>query len=116
MLDPTGMERIILNLVNNSFDALPEKSGCITIQTSLSGKNILFLIGDNGCGMPADKMSQIFNLFFTTKGSKGTGIGLAVVQKIVKEHRGRISVKSKVGEGTVFNISLPYRIPDEAKK
>jgi len=109
MLDPTGMERVILNLVNNSFDALPQKNGCITIQTSLSGKNILFLIGDNGCGIPADKMSQIFNLFFTTKGSKGTGIGLAVVQKIVKEHRGRITVKSKAGEGTVFNLLLPYR-------
>ena len=116
MLDPAGMERIILNLVNNSFDALPEKNGCITIQTSLSGKNILLSIGDNGCGIPKDKIGQIFGLFFTTKGSKGTGIGLAVVHKIVKEHHGRISVKSKPGEGTIFNISLPYRIPDETKK
>ena len=116
MLDPAGMERVILNLVNNSFDALPEKSGCIAIQTSLSSKNILLSIGDNGCGIPADKMSQIFGLFFTTKGSKGTGIGLAVVHKIVREHHGRISVQSKPGEGTVFNISLPYRISDETKK
>jgi len=116
MLDPTGMERVILNLVNNSFDALPEKNGCITIQTSFSGKNLRVSIGDNGCGIPADKMSQIFNLFFTTKGSKGTGIGLAVVQKIIKEHKGRITVKSKAGEGTVFNLLLPYRTVDEVKK
>jgi len=116
MLDPAGMERVILNLVNNSFDALPEKNGCITIQTSLSGKNILFSIGDNGCGIPADKIDQIFGLFFTTKGSKGTGIGLAVVHKIIKEHHGRISVRSKPGEGTIFSISLPYRTPGETKK
>ena len=116
MLDAAGMERVILNLVNNSFDALPEKNGCINIQTSLSGKNLRVSIGDNGCGIPAEKMSQIFNLFFTTKGSKGTGIGLAVVQKITREHKGRITVKSKAGEGTVFNISLPYRTADEIKK
>jgi len=116
MLDPAGMERVILNLVNNSFDALPEKNGCITIQTSLSGKNLLLSVGDNGCGIPKDKIDQIFGLFFTTKGSKGTGIGLAVVHKIVKEHHGRISVRSKPGEGAIFNISLPYRTPDETKK
>ncbi len=116
MLDPAGMERVILNLVNNSFDALPETNGCITVQTSLSGKNILLSIGDNGCGIPKDKIDKIFGLFFSTKGSKGTGIGLAVVHKIIKEHHGKISVKSKPGEGTVFDISLPYRTPDETKK
>lgn len=116
MLDAAGIERVLTNLVNNSFDALPEKNGCITIQTSLSGKNLLVSISDNGCGIPSDKTGQIFNLFFTTKGSKGTGIGLAVVQKIIREHKGQITVKSTAGEGTTFNISLPYRTTDETKK
>ena len=116
LFDPAGLERVILNLVNNSFDALPAKDGCITIRTSFSPKNITLEISDNGCGIPKENLEQIFNLFFTTKGSKGTGIGLAVVQKIIKEHKGRINVKSAAGQGTTFSINLPYRAPDAAKK
>ena len=109
MLDPSGMERIILNLISNSLDALPEENGRIIVQTSLYKKRVSIKVGDNGCGIPPDKVKKIFDFFMSTKGSKGTGIGLAVVQKIVKEHKGRIKVESKVGKGTTFTISLPYR-------
>ncbi|HNQ35923.1 MAG TPA: ATP-binding protein [bacterium] len=117
LLDPAGMERAILNLLNNALDALPAEGGLITLASRRSGRKLDIDIGDNGCGIPADKISEIFNMFFTTKGSHGTGLGLAVVDKIIREHKGRIRIKSRVGAGTTFTLTLPYREPDdEAEK
>ena len=73
-----------------------------------SGKDgaIHFHISDTGMGIPAEKPSQIFDPYYTTK-SKGTGLGLAIVHKIVESHGGRITVHSRPGQGTHFHISLP---------
>lgn len=111
LLDPAGMERILMNLVSNSLDALPENNGCITIQTNFDREKLLIKVSDNGCGIPPDRLNNIFDIFFTTKGSKGTGLGLAVVQKIIKEHKGKIKVESQTGKGTGFTVTLPYRTP-----
>jgi signal transduction histidine kinase len=67
-------------------------------------------IADTGCGIPQEHLNKIFAPFFTTK-SRGTGLGLAVVKKIIERHQGTISVQSKIGEGTAFHIRLPLRGP-----
>jgi signal transduction histidine kinase len=63
-------------------------------------------ITDTGCGIPPDKLSRIFDRYFTTK-TEGTGLGLAVVDRIVKAHGGSVSVESEVGKGTTFSVDLP---------
>jgi hypothetical protein len=64
------------------------------------------MIRDNGCGIPDDKLSKIFNPFYTTKQS-GTGLGMGIAKKVMEAHRGRIEVRSKVGSGTEFSLSIP---------
>jgi signal transduction histidine kinase len=66
-------------------------------------------VRDNGIGIPREEMSNIFALYSSTKGSRGTGIGLAVSEKIIREHGGRIRVRSQPGEGTEFILELPLR-------
>jgi signal transduction histidine kinase len=68
------------------------------------------IIADTGCGIPQEHLNKIFAPFFTTK-SRGTGLGLAVVKKIIERHQGDIQVKSKIGEGTAFHIQLPREGP-----
>ena len=128
-VDPTGIHRAILNLVTNAIDsvamrycepqgseATPAKEkGEITLSTSLVGvvpdveslSQVRISISDNGSGIPEDNIPHIFDLFQSTKGTKGTGLGLAVTKKIVDEHKGQIEVSSQVGQGTTFTITLP---------
>ena len=70
---------------------------------------IIFEVSDNGCGMDEEVKRKLFTSFFSTKGGKGTGLGLLVTQKIVKEHGGTIEVKSKQGEGSTFTVKIPKR-------
>lgn len=64
-------------------------------------------VADEGCGIPQENLGKIFEPFYTTKGQKGTGLGLAVIWGIIDNHNGRITVESEVGKGTVFTIRLP---------
>jgi signal transduction histidine kinase len=66
-------------------------------------------VADTGCGMSPETVTKLFTAFFSTKGSKGTGLGLPVTQKIIEEHGGRIDVESTEGQGTTFTICLPPR-------
>ena len=68
-------------------------------------------IKDNGCGIPKEHQEFLFEVFFSTKGSRGTGLGLAVTKKIIEEHKGFIEVESEVGYGTTFTITLPKNPP-----
>lgn len=124
---PQDMGRVFLNLINNAFYAVNEKkknspriegekpySPLVTISTSAytrqSGKSggIKIIISDNGGGIPAHIQSKIFQPFFTTKPTgQGTGLGLSLSYDIVKAHGGELTVESKEGEGTTFNIKLP---------
>jgi two-component system, cell cycle sensor histidine kinase and response regulator CckA len=120
--DPNQLEQVIMNLMVNARDAMPE-GGLITIQTSFAeidgdklkipafikpGKYIVLKVSDTGHGIPREIIEKIFDPFFTTKEKgKGTGLGLATVYGIVKDHKGYISVQSEVGTGTVFDIYLP---------
>ncbi len=104
-LDENLMKQALLNIINNAMSAM-DAGGVLTVTTRLDGNHVLIKIVDTGQGIPEDTLGKIFEPYFTTKAA-GTGLGLTVVYKVVKEHEGDISVASKVGEGTCFTISLP---------
>ncbi len=81
----------------------------MVIKTRKEEDGVRFDIVDNGMGMTKEVQKKIFERFFTTKGSKGSGFGLLVTRKIIEEHGGRISFESEAGKGTTFRIHLPYR-------
>jgi signal transduction histidine kinase len=114
-LDPEGIHRCLLNLVTNAIDA------CINVDcTQRHGKVVLrilkteswaveFQVVDNGCGMDEETKEKIFQRFFSTKGSRGTGLGLMITKKIIDEHQGAIEFDSEKGKGTRFVIRLPEK-------
>ncbi|MGC8805397.1 MAG: ATP-binding protein, partial [Candidatus Ratteibacteria bacterium] len=110
-VDPERIDRMVSNLLLNAIDAVEGKKGIITISTRYipETKMIVLEVSDNGKGIPENALNKIFDLFYSTKGSRGTGFGLAIVQKVVREHDGKIMVSSKPGEGTTFLIQLPAR-------
>lgn len=100
--------QLILNLILNSFHAMENSGGILTITTSFDEKHIQILVTDTGCGISKENQSKIFEPFFTTKETgRGTGLGLAIVAQVVEDHRGNIRVKSQEGKGTSFQVSLP---------
>ncbi len=119
--DPGMMEQIVMNLAVNARDAMADKGGELTISTrtaeitqrhphpeARAGSFVLLRVADTGCGMDPATLRRIFEPFFTTKGvGKGTGLGLASVYGIVKQHRGWLEVSSRPGEGSCFDIYLP---------
>jgi len=104
--DEDMLYRAFLNILLNSIQAMKE-SGKLMVETRLDEKQqALFVFIDNGPGMSEDKISQIFEPFYTDK-SKGTGLGLAIVKKIVEQHGGEVEVESKENKGTRFTIIFP---------
>lgn len=107
--DAVRLERVILNLTNNAIEAINE-GGRIEIaaseKTSSDGPGIELTVSDNGCGIPPENLGAIFKPFFTTK-QAGTGLGMAIIQKIIEEHQGHINVESQAGQGTKFTLFLP---------
>jgi nitrogen fixation/metabolism regulation signal transduction histidine kinase len=106
-LDPDLMHRVVSNLVLNAIDAMPQ-GGTLTLQTRDAGERARLEISDTGTGLTAEERDRIFTPYYTTK-QHGTGLGLAVVQSVVSDHRGTISVNSETGRGTTFIIDLPKR-------
>ncbi|MDC7220093.1 MAG: ATP-binding protein [Spirochaetales bacterium] len=111
-LDEKLMKQALLNLIKNAQHAM-EGGGTLTINCVLKEDHIVLSIGDTGKGIPAEEREKIFEPYFTTKDT-GTGLGLTVVYKIIKEHGGEIDVHSKEGQGTTFWISFPA--PQEGEK
>lgn len=111
--DPAQLNQVLVNLVVNAAQAMPE-GGRLTIQTEVCEDQVLLIVEDTGIGISNEVLKQIFIPFFTTKEvSQGTGLGLPVVHGIVTSHGGSIKVKSKVGQGTWFEIRLPVDGPQE---
>lgn len=112
--DSSLMEQSILNLVKNAMQAIPEdrKAPQITISTYMESDMVKVSVQDNGCGMTEDQMSKIFEPYYTTK-SSGTGLGLTVLFKIMKQHGGDVVVHSVYGEGSEFILQVP--IPQNQK-
>jgi signal transduction histidine kinase len=108
-VDIAGVRRVLNNLIWNAMEACindkQKKSHFVTVKTDFyDDDHFMFEIKDNGIGMDQATQQKIFDEFFSTKGSGGTGLGLAVVEKIVNKHGGRIEVSSKPGKGTKFRI------------
>jgi len=106
--DPQGLYRCLLNLLSNAADAVPPDQGKVWIRVYADeNDDICIECEDNGPGIPEEARSQIFDLFYSTKGSKGTGLGLAVTGKIIQEHGGRIEVLEGKRGGALFRVTLP---------
>jgi signal transduction histidine kinase len=108
-VDADGLHQAILNLLVNAIDAVESKHGVVTLSSEFDPVEQMAVIEvqDNGVGIAEKDQARLFEPFFSTKGQRGTGLGLAVTRKIVREHRGEIEVVSKVGQGTTFRIKLP---------
>jgi PAS domain S-box-containing protein len=104
-LDPAQLQQVLVNLVKNAMHAMT-KGGTLTLQTGAGTDDLWVSVTDTGGGISQEKISRIFEPFFTTKKS-GTGLGLMIVQRIVRAHAGRIELESHVGRGTTFRIWLP---------
>ena len=110
LFDEEGLHRAILNLVTNALDAVAYVAeATVTVRAARDGELIRIEVEDNGPGIPEAELQSIFKIFASTKGSRGTGLGLPVSEKIVREHGGAIRVESQVGRGTRFLIELPVR-------
>ena len=99
------LQQVVLNIVTNAGQALGDH-GTIRIVTRADQNRVTIEVADDGPGIPADVLSRIFDPFFTTKPS-GTGLGLPVSYGIVRDHGGTMDVRSEVGRGTTFTVSLP---------
>ncbi len=113
-MDKTSIHTILMNLVSNAVDAcilddIPGKSYAVTVKTLLEEKNMIrFEVVDNGTGMDKEVQDKMFTSFFSTKGHRGTGLGLLVTRKLIEDHDGTIDVFSEVGKGTTFIVKLPF--------
>jgi PAS domain S-box-containing protein len=104
-LDAVQMKQVLVNLAKNAIQATT-KGGVLGFQTGEAGDGVWVSVSDTGGGIPQEQLNRIFEPFYTTK-KKGTGLGLMIVQRIVREHGGRIEVESRVGKGTTFRVWLP---------
>ena len=104
--DPVMLEQALLNLALNACQAMPNGGRLRITGAALPGDRIEVLMEDTGTGIPPEHLDKIFNLYFTTKPG-GTGIGLAMVYRIVQLHDGEVEVQSIPGRGTAFRLLLP---------
>ena len=132
LADPSEMQQVLINLAANASYAMEKAGGTLTIgMESITvkrpneipdaelrpGRYVKLTVQDTGCGMTDKVRERIFEPFFTTKGKEqGTGMGLAVVYGIVKSHDGHVTVESRVGEGSIFNVFLPFLETEAAGK
>ncbi len=109
--DANQLVQVLINLLVNAADAIGDQGGEIFISSGVKdlngGRHVEIKVADTGCGIPRDQVDQVFDPFFTSKGTEGTGLGLAVVWGIVQEHGGAIRVDSKPERGTTFTLLLP---------
>ena len=119
-MDEAGMHQVMMNLLSNALDAVEPQKGLIRVTANfdLENRQSIMEVVDNGTGIQPSMMKHMFELFHSTKGNRGTGLGLAVAKKIVDEHEGSISVRSAPGEGTTFTVRLPVYhngVPDPSQ-
>ena len=113
-MDPKAIHRSLLNLVSNAidacaFDSTPKKHWRVRVSTEIKDNHtVRFEVTDNGMGMDNETKEKIFSALFSTKGERGTGLGLLVTEKIIKENGGTIHVASEKGNGTTFTVYLPF--------
>jgi PAS domain S-box-containing protein len=108
-IDAAQIKQALVNLIKNAIQAMT-KGGILTLETGQTAEGVWVFVKDTGGGIPQDQINRIFEPFFTTK-KKGTGLGLMIVQRIVRDHGGRIELESRLSEGTTFRIWLPLHEP-----
>jgi signal transduction histidine kinase len=116
MFDPDGLHRAVLNIVTNAIDACDlAEDALVQVKSQYLPREKLLrvIVQDNGVGISPDDLEQVFGLFVSKKGGRGTGLGLPVSQKIVREHGGQILVESEPGQGSRFTLELPAVSPHE---
>jgi PAS domain S-box-containing protein len=116
-LDPDAVHNLLSNLISNAIDAckfdFSKQEHWICLRASPQRPDrVVYEVADNGKGIPAEWSTKVFDNFFSTKGDKGTGLGLLVARKVVQEHHGEISFTSEPNEGTTFRVALPIHQPE----
>jgi signal transduction histidine kinase len=118
--DPQAVRALFVNLLENSIDACrvdkDKDSHKVDIEIKESGDFIDFVIEDNGIGMEQETREKAFSMFFSSKGTEGTGLGLFISNKIAQEHGGSIKLESEINEGTRFTVSLPKKRVEKKKE
>jgi signal transduction histidine kinase len=117
VFDPEGMSRAVLNVVTNALDAVEGRADPridVTAELDHATRVVRIRVADNGAGMSPDTLAEIFTLFVSTKGARGTGLGLTVSRKILREHGGDIHAQSEPGRGSAFVLEFPLLGPDAA--
>jgi len=114
-LDAAQMRQVLVNLVHNAAEAMPESGGHVIVRAGRVDDEgtVAITVEDDGSGIAPENLDQVFEPFFTTKFT-GTGLGLAIAKSLVEQHGGRLDVSSEVGRGTSFVILLPQRATQEA--
>jgi signal transduction histidine kinase len=107
--DRKQIQEVLFNIIRNAAQAMEEKrKGRIVVSGFVDNGMAVVRIADNGSGIPAEKINQIFNPFYTTKApGKGTGLGLFIVKQVVEKNKGTIGVESEIGVGTTFTLRFP---------
>lgn len=115
--DKRALYRALLNLVKNAIEAVDtdKEERWVRVGASAAGPDqYLITIADNGMGMTEETRAKLFEAFFSTKGKKGTGLGLMIIDKTVRSHRGEIRIESEERKGTRFLLTLPFKIPSSS--
>jgi two-component system NtrC family sensor kinase len=108
MADGDQLRQVAINLILNAGAAMPE-GGTLVVKTFLDGDDFVNMVfADSGAGIPPENLEKLFEPFFTTKAT-GTGLGLAITRQIIEQHQGKITVESRVGEGTVVTVRIPLK-------
>ncbi len=104
-VDESKMKRVFYNIIRNAIEAMPQ-GGIFNVKSYLTDSHVVVELSDTGCGIPEEIRDRLFDSFVTQGKEQGTGLGLAMVKKIIDEHKGEIEVESEVGKGTTFRIKL----------
>ena len=116
LFDPEGISRAVLNVVSNALDAVEERPDAtveIFLEADFQKQLVRVIVSDNGAGMKPETVAEIFDLFVSTKGSRGTGLGLTVSRKILREHGGDIRAESELGRGSRFVLEFPLTLASD---
>jgi signal transduction histidine kinase len=119
VFDPEGLSRAVLNVVSNALDAVEDREAPrieIAIHHDAAARTVRITVADNGAGMDAATLAGIFELFMSTKGGRGTGLGLTVSRKILREHGGDITATSTPGAGSTFVLEFPLQVESAADR
>jgi two-component system NtrC family sensor kinase len=116
VFDPEAMSRAVLNVVSNALDAVEGREHpevAVSVAIDPADRMVRITVADNGAGMSPETLAEIFNLFVSTKGARGTGLGLTVSRKTLREHGGDVTATSTLGKGSTFVLAFPLKLESE---